>query len=93
MSIRSLRNWLNLIFVVGAATGMLVYYLHNHDIGTYIILGSMVFKFIEVKILDNFCEDYVESKVPDFDPETIKITPDIMENLREIAECSKTMLL
>ena len=50
MSIRSLRNWLNLIFVIGAATGMLVFYLHSHDLGTYIILGSMAFKFIEVTL-------------------------------------------
>ena len=50
MSIRSLRNWLNLLFVIGAATGMLVFYLHNHELGTYIILGSMVFKFIEVTL-------------------------------------------
>ena len=50
MSIRSLRNWLNLLFVVGAATGMLVFYLHNRDLGTYFILGSMVFKFIEVTL-------------------------------------------
>jgi hypothetical protein len=48
MTIRSLRNWLNLFFVVGAATGMLVYFLSNKDTGTYIILASMVFKFIEI---------------------------------------------
>lgn len=48
MSIRSLRNWLNFIFVIGAATGMLVYFLSNKETGTYIILASMVFKFIEV---------------------------------------------
>ena len=50
MTVRSIRNWLNLLFVVGAATGMLVYYLHNHDMGTYIILGSMVVKFFEVSL-------------------------------------------
>ena len=50
MTIRSVRNWLNLIFVVGAASGMLVFYLQNRDMGTYIILGSMVFKFIEVTL-------------------------------------------
>jgi hypothetical protein len=50
MTVRSIRNWLNLLFVVGAAAGMLVYYLHNHDMGTYIILGSMVFKFFEVSL-------------------------------------------
>jgi len=48
MSIRSLRNWLNLIFVVGAAAGMLVYFVSDKETGTYIILGSMVFKFIEI---------------------------------------------
>ena len=48
MSIRSLRNWLNLIFVVGAATGMIVYYVINKETGTYIILAAMVFKFIEI---------------------------------------------
>lgn len=48
MNIRSLRNWLNLIFVIGAAAGMAVYFLSNKETGTYIILASMVFKFIEV---------------------------------------------
>lgn len=48
MSIKSLRNWLNLIFVVGAASGMAVYYFSNKETGTYIILASMVFKFIEI---------------------------------------------
>lgn len=47
----------------------------------------------KLRLLDNFCWNYVESKIPDFDPDTIKITPDVMENLREIAECAKTMLL
>ena len=37
--------------------------------------------------------NYVEDKIPDFDPATIKITPSIMKNLREIAECAKTMLI
>lgn len=36
--------------------------------------------------------EYIKSKIPDFDPDTIKITPDIMENLREIAECAATQL-
>lgn len=46
-----------------------------------------------LKIFDQFIWDYVQDKVPRFDPDTIKITPDIMENLREMAECAKTMLL
>ena len=45
-----------------------------------------------LSILDIFLWDYIEDKIPDFDAERIKITPDIMENLREMAECSKTML-
>jgi hypothetical protein len=43
--------------------------------------------------LTNDKQDYIESKIPNFAPETIKITPDAMENLREICECAKTMLL
>lgn len=66
----------------------------NEELLKYI--GQLPF-FMQVldklKILDNFGDDYIESKIPSFDPDTIKITPDIMENLREIAECSKTMLL
>lgn len=47
----------------------------------------------KLKIFNKFMWDYIQDKVPDFDPDTIKITPDIMENLREMAECAKTMLL
>lgn len=47
----------------------------------------------KLKIFDKYLWDYKQDKVPNFDPDTIKITPDIMENLREIAECSKTMLI
>ena len=41
------RQWLNIIFMVGAVVGMAVYFLANNTIGTYIILVSMVFKIIE----------------------------------------------
>lgn len=47
----------------------------------------------KLKIFDKYIWDYVQDKVPDFNPDVIKITPDIMENLREIAECSRNMLI
>lgn len=42
-----LRNWLNSIFILGAIIGMCVYFFGNRDIGTYIVLASMVLKFVE----------------------------------------------
>ena len=36
--------------------------------------------------------DYIEDKVPDFDEQRTKTTPDIMENLREMTECANTIL-
>ena len=47
MSLKVIRNWLNLIFILGAAIGMYVYYTGNRETGTYIILASMIIKFIE----------------------------------------------
>ena len=42
-----LRQWLNILFMIGAIAGMAVYFLANNTTGTYIILCSMVFKIIE----------------------------------------------
>lgn len=42
-----LRNILNLIFMVGAIIGVIVYYKWSHDTGTIIILVSMIFKIVE----------------------------------------------
>ena len=47
MSIKSIRNWLNLLFMLGAIVGLLVYFMHSREQGTYIILGSMILKFVE----------------------------------------------
>ncbi len=47
MSIRVIRNWLSTIFIVGAIVGMIVYFTKDHETGIYIILASMIFKFIE----------------------------------------------
>lgn len=42
-----IRNILNTIFVIGAIIGVLIYYLHSNTLGTYVILGSMIFKMAE----------------------------------------------
>lgn len=47
MSIKVVRNWLNLIFIIGAIVGMLVYYKYSRETGIYVILASMMVKFTE----------------------------------------------
>lgn len=47
MNIKVVRNWLSIIFIVGAIAGMIVYFTKDHETGIYIILASMIFKFIE----------------------------------------------
>lgn len=47
MSLRVIRNWLNLIFIIGAAVGMYLFYTGSRETGTYIILASMIVKFVE----------------------------------------------
>lgn len=42
-----IRNILNTIFVIGAIIGVLIYYFHSNNLGTYVILGSMIFKMAE----------------------------------------------
>ena len=42
-----LRNWLNAIFMIGAISGVAVFYWSDDTVGTIIILASMVFKIIE----------------------------------------------
>lgn len=42
-----LRNILNLIFMVGALIGVLVYFQWDKQAGTVVILVSMVFKIVE----------------------------------------------
>lgn len=42
-----LRNILNLIFMLGALIGVLVYFQWDKQTGTIIILVSMVFKIVE----------------------------------------------
>ena len=42
-----LRQWLNLLFMVGAVAGLAVYFTKSTQVGTYIILFSMVLKIVE----------------------------------------------
>lgn len=43
-----LRQWLNIIFMIGAVVGMAVYLLHTpQTLGIIIILAAMVFKIVE----------------------------------------------
>ena len=42
-----LRNWLNIIFMVGAIIGMIFYFFADRTTGIIIILASMIFKMVE----------------------------------------------
>lgn len=45
---RQLRQWLNIIFMIGAVVGVAVYLLHTpQTLGIIIILAAMVFKIVE----------------------------------------------
>lgn len=45
-----LRLVLNILFMVAAVTGVIWYFVANHDTGTIIVLTGMAFKFIELVI-------------------------------------------
>lgn len=42
-----IRNILNILFMMGAVIGVLIYLYSNRTVGTVVILISMVFKIIE----------------------------------------------
>ncbi|MDO4160234.1 MAG: hypothetical protein Q4D41_07250 [Prevotellaceae bacterium] len=42
-----LRNILNIIFMIGAVVGVVIWLQWNQNIGLIVILASMVFKFVE----------------------------------------------
>lgn len=45
---RSARQWLNIIFMLGAIVGVLLYLFHSpQTLGIIVILAAMVFKIIE----------------------------------------------
>ena len=45
-----LRQWLNLFFIIGAIVGMIWYLKADHDTAIYIMIGAVVFKFIELTL-------------------------------------------
>lgn len=45
---RVLRFWLNVIFLVGAIAGLIVYFYADHDTAKWILLVALVFKFVEL---------------------------------------------
>ena len=45
---RTLRLWLNIIFMVGAIIGLVVYFKVDHDLAKWILIVSLVFKFVEL---------------------------------------------
>lgn len=49
--VSALRQWLNIIFMLGAVIGVIFYFaLTDQTIGIIIILSSMVFKFAEAAL-------------------------------------------
>lgn len=48
--LRGLRQWLNIIFIIGAAAGMIWYLTADHTTAIYIMIGAVVFKFIELTL-------------------------------------------
>ena len=48
---RVLRFWLNIIFLVGAIIGLVVYfYTEEKELAKWILLGSCAFKFVELAL-------------------------------------------
>jgi len=50
MNINTVRNILNILFMVGAIVGLVYYFTGHKETGTYIILVSMVVKFAEATL-------------------------------------------
>lgn len=50
MNTLTIRNWLNIIFMVGAVVGLVFYFTGHKDTGIYIILVAMVVKFSEASL-------------------------------------------
>ncbi len=47
---RTLRFWLNVIFMIGAIVGLIVYFNGSHETAKWILLVSCVFKFVELAL-------------------------------------------
>jgi len=48
--LRMLKLWLNIIFMLGAATGMVLWFTNYRDVATYVLIGSIIPKFLEVTL-------------------------------------------
>ena len=48
MTLKTLRNYLNIIFMLVAVIGVCYYLFGHKETGTYIILASMIIKFTEL---------------------------------------------
>lgn len=47
---RVLRFWLNIIFLIGAVAGLIIYFYSSHYWGTITLIVASVFKFIELAL-------------------------------------------
>ena len=47
---RVLRFWLNMIFMVGAVLGMVLYFIYDRDTAIYILIAASIPKFIELTL-------------------------------------------
>lgn len=50
LKIRRIRNILNIAFMVLALAGVTIYLIGHRDMGLYIIIASLPFKFIDAAI-------------------------------------------
>ena len=44
---RALRQWLNVVFMIGAIVGMVMYFYGDRSVATVIIFSAMALKFVE----------------------------------------------
>ncbi len=42
-----IRQWLNILFMIGAVVGMVMYFYGNRQVGFVVIVAAMVLKFVE----------------------------------------------
>lgn len=42
-----IRQWLNILFMIGAVVGMVMYFYSNRQVGFVVIVVAMALKFVE----------------------------------------------
>jgi hypothetical protein len=45
-----LRQWLNIIFLIGAIAGIVITYSYSRELGIYLFIGASALKFIELSL-------------------------------------------